>query len=120
MRYFDTDEDRFAAGAPDRTVPEEILLHNGPRGRANYGIHCGDRRAWTWEIRIKGTVHWREHLAILQVRPEDQEVADELIASLHSAGVQARLVLLPDDMVPGPEAIYRSSGEVLREVTGCH
>lgn len=119
-RYLETTEDRYASGLPDRTDPAEIRAHNGPDGRARYGANgCGDRRVWTWEVRIKDTVKWREHLSILHVRPEDQEMADELIATLQSDGVDARIVLVPEDLVPGPEALYLSSGEILREVTQC-
>jgi len=82
-RYLDCDADRFAAGEPHSTAPQEILEHNGTRGRARYGPNkCADRRAWTWEVRVPtplplqhaALLHMprREVAAALSTRPVEQ------------------------------------------------
>ncbi len=56
-RYLEAQSDRYAAGVPNRTQPISILRNNGVEGRRRYGeSNCADRRAWTWEVRIRGAL----------------------------------------------------------------
>lgn len=117
-RYLETGSDRYAAGLPDRSEPAEIREHNGAEGRKRHA-RCGDRRAWTWELRLRGPVDWRAHLAVLHVAPDEQERADDLIESLRARGSSARVVLLPDTSTPTFEALYLNSGPLLQEMIAC-
>jgi hypothetical protein len=88
-RYLDSSEDRFAAGEPERTRPQQILEHNGTRGRALYGENkCADRRAWTWEVRVSqpvplaaiALIHLPRAKAVARLEREEDGVGPRLLA----------------------------------------
>lgn len=117
LRYLDSGPDRYAAGEPDRTTPAELLEHNGTRGRAMYDV-CGDRRAWTWEIRVEGRLPFT-HVAALSVAFDSFEVASDF-ADEHGAreGRRPRVDVLPADVNDLAQSLYERSGAILRELIG--
>jgi hypothetical protein len=100
-RYLDTMGDLYADGFPNRTKPAAIREHNGP-GRSG-----ADRRAWTWEARFKGPLEFADVLLANCAGHLAQEVTEEF-------GARVRFVRT---FAAGGEALYRESGEILRELT---
>jgi hypothetical protein len=118
-RYLESVADRHAAGQPDRTIPGYLLAHNGMRGRENYGIaNCGDRRAWTWEVRIESTLTFKD-VALLHVPFDAIEHASNMIEDIEpSAGPKPRIRPLPRNVVASMETLYEESGAILQELVG--
>jgi hypothetical protein len=116
-RYLDTRADRYEAGEPDRLKPAEILRHNGTRGRARYGEgECGDRRAWTWEIRVETALPF-EKIALLHV-PFDSihralDLADEL---RFRTGILPKVETLPRGTPASFQTIYEQSGAIIKKL----
>ncbi|MDI1430892.1 hypothetical protein [Polyangium sorediatum] len=116
-RYLETASDRCAAGEPDRLDPPELLEHNGSRGREKYGPNeCGDRRAWTWEVRIA----WRlpfEHVRALHVPFDALQQALEVAEKLRwSTGETPTIETLAPEVAAHSQTLYEDSGRVLREL----
>jgi hypothetical protein len=118
-RYLESIADRHAAGQPDRTNPAYLLEHNGTCGREQYGAgECGDRRAWTWEVRIESTLAF-EHIALLHVPFDSIEHVSNIVEDLEpTTNPTPRIRLLPRDTVVSFEALYEESGTILLELVG--
>jgi hypothetical protein len=117
--YLDSSADRYAAGVPARLRPPMLLQHNGPRGRDTYGEgQCGDRRAWTWEVRFEQPVPFVRlqalHLARDRVRKALLEVSRLRFAARDSITIKA----LPWGQDASADTLYQDSGRVLRELMG--
>lgn len=116
-RYMDSDSDRYAAGEPDRTQPPELLEHNGTRGRDQHGIdECGDRRTWTWEVRVESTLPF-ESIAVLHVPFHAIEYASQFVDEMNHDG-QAQIRPLARDVIVSADIFYQFSGSILRELIG--
>ncbi|WP_437962448.1 hypothetical protein WME76_45185 (plasmid) [Sorangium sp. So ce119] len=116
-RYLDTQPDRYAAGQPDRLKPAALLKHNGTRGRARYGPgECGDRRTWTWEVRIAAELSF-EKIALLHV-PFDalQRALDAADRLRFRGGTTPAVETLPRGEPGSYRSLYEHSGEVLRRL----
>lgn len=116
-RYLESRSDRYAAGQPDRTNPAKLLQHNGTRGVEKHGRgNCGDRRAWTWEIRVEGSVAF-ERIAVLHVPFDAFEdvngFADDVEAR---TGARPRLRYLDPDIDASVVTLYEGSNDILREL----
>jgi hypothetical protein len=115
-RYLDTSPSRWEAGQPDRIVPPEILEHNGGRGVAKYGEDCADRRAWTWEVRIAGSLPFERvqavHVPFRQVR-KAYEIATRM---RWTSGRVPEVKTLRRGEEPTPDTLYVDSERVLREL----
>ena len=116
-RYLETLPDHYAAGEPDRLKPASLLQHNGTRGRARYGKgECGDRRTWTWEIRIEAELPF-DQVALLHVPydtlQEAQRAADRL---RFQGGVRPTVIPLPPEVPASFRLVYEHSGEVVRKL----
>ena len=116
-RYLDTGPNRWEAGQPDRLVPPEILEHNGARGVARYGQqNCADRRAWTWEIRIAGSLPFARvnavHVPFRQVR-KAYEIATRM---RWTPGRVPQVKTLRRGEAATPDTLYVDSERVLREL----
>ena len=108
-RYLDSSSDRYAAGEPDRLRPPALLEHNGTRGRETYGEgECGDRRAWTWEIRIESLLPF-DHVALLHIPYDSIE---------HVAAIGGIIRPLARDLIPTAHVLYEASGPILQELIG--
>src|SRR5690606_28402225 len=96
-RYLDSSSDRYAAGEPDRLRPPALLEHNGTRVRETYGEgECGDRRAWTWEIRIESLRPF-DHVALLHIPYDSIE---------HVAAIGGIIRPLARDLIPTAHVLY--------------
>jgi hypothetical protein len=115
-RYLECAQDRHAAGEPDRTLPPEVLRHNGTRGLKLYGPgQCSDRRAWTWEARFAAPVPFEE-IRLLHVPARELQTALEAVRDrLLGATPPTRVLPLPANAVNSPEALYLHSREALEE-----
>jgi hypothetical protein len=115
MRYLDTKPDRLSAGEPYRLEPPELLEYNGSRGRMLYGpTECGDRRTWTWEVRIEGELSLDE-VVILHVPFESYDQALSLAERIQDrTGQQPRIEVLPRNIDGDKDSIYEASGDILR------
>jgi hypothetical protein len=123
-RYLECGADRDAAGKPDRLDPPELLEHNGRSGRDRYERaspprRWADRRAWTWEVQIRGEVGW-ESVAALHVPPDLVGQALDAAGAWAgtSGGPAPEVKRIPDNLPPGFEGIYLDSGRVLRDLVG--
>jgi hypothetical protein len=112
LNYIETSSgDRYLDGKPSRTIPKELLEQNGPGAPRP----CADRRAWTWELRLREAVSC-EDACLLHVTLDALEVAADIRKTLRAKGDdQSRLQVraLSRD-ASGPGAFYDESGEVLR------
>jgi hypothetical protein len=110
-KYLEATGNPKTDGEPRRTVPPELLAHNGCYGAAP----CADRRAWTWEIRLRTVVGW-EHVALLHVTSDGAEEADTLTKrESHLAHVKVHP--LPNDApTPPAMAFYKHAGDAFREL----
>ncbi|MEP7124143.1 MAG: hypothetical protein ABJE95_24665 [Byssovorax sp.] len=115
--YLDSGADRHAAGEPERTRPAFLLHHNGTRGRARYGEdECGDRRAWTWEIRIEGALPF-EKIALLHIPFDAFEHVNDFADELERrTGVRPQVKPLPPGVAASFRSLYADSGSILREL----
>lgn len=118
-RYLETTPDRFVAGEPDRLDPPELLEHNGRRGRDLYGPgKCGDRRAWTWEVRFARTLPF-EHVRVLHVAFNDLEAAQREAERMQwSTGFTPEIETLPPELPADCDTLYQDSERVLRRLVG--
>jgi hypothetical protein len=114
-RYLDAQEDRYAAGLPDRTRPRMIREHNGTPGRARYGDRCGDRRLWTWEARFAEAVPFSQarvlHIPVDRLQAVEEAKRRGKFGGVASAEVQA--VTLPPDVAASPDALYLYSRDAI-------
>jgi hypothetical protein len=117
--YMESAPDRYAAGEPDRTRPKYLLENNGTRGRAKFGPgNCGDRRAWTWEVRIEGSLSF-EDVAVLHVPFDAFEHANGVADEIEQrAGTRPALKFLAPDVPASIEEFYKESGSILRDLVG--
>ena len=113
-RYIESTPDRHAAGEPDRTRPQYLLQHNGSRGASRYGgEECGDRRTWTWEIRVEQPVSMSD-AAVVQVGFADFEVAQDFADEIEErTGRRPHIHTLDRDAIPSQDSLYRDSQNVL-------
>jgi hypothetical protein len=123
-RYLECISNREAAGKPDRLDPPEFLEHNGQRGRDRYEqatppARWADRRAWTWEVQIRGEINW-ESVAALHVPPDLVLQALDAASAWASTygGAAPEVKRLPDHLPAGYEGIYLDSGRVVRDLVG--
>jgi hypothetical protein len=118
-RYLDTTPDRHTAGEPDRLSPQELLQHNGRLGRERYGAGaCGDRRTWTWEVRIAWALPF-EKVRLLHVPFDQLELASRLADSMQwSTGFIPDVETLPPELPADFDTLYQDSGRVLRRIVG--
>ena len=108
--------DPWSAGLPDRLEPPELLAHNGPAGRTLYGDLCGDRRAWTWEVRFYRHLSWRSHLQVLHVGNAANERANDLADQIErETGYRPQVHSVPPDVRSDFFSLMEHSGELLRE-----
>lgn len=120
-RYIESSPDRYAAGQPDRTEPLYLVRENGTRGLAKHGPHdCGDRRAWTWEVRVNARLPF-EHITALHARFATFEQVNDFADELErNTGTRPRLRFLPADIEASTlafyEAFYQESGSILSEL----
>jgi hypothetical protein len=122
-RYLESAADREVAGRPDRLDLPEILEHNGQSGRSRYHgasplARWADRRAWTWEVQVRGELKW-DAVMVLHVPPDLEVIAQDaadMWASTYG-GVTPVVKTIPSNLPPGPESVYLDSGRVLRELT---
>ena len=121
-RYLDCRPTRETAGKPDRLDPPELLEHNGPSGRAKYErasppVPWADRRAWTWEVQVRGELGWGS-VAALHVPPDLVGQALDAAAEWPAkyGGSAPEVKRLPDDLPAGYEGVYLDSGRVLRDL----
>jgi len=118
-RYLEISADRYAAGAPDRTRPVDILKHNGTQGRARYGPGtCADRRAWTWEARFTQPVPFEEILFLHVPADRVQAALEAVQEQRFGTGSAPEVMALPSTAAASPEALYLHSQEVLEEIIG--
>lgn len=114
-RYIDSTRDRYTAGEPNRTRPQYLLQHNGTRGVAKYGPdECGDRRTWTWEIRVEQNVSMDE-VAVLQVgfaAFEDAKAFADDIASRTTR--RPHVHVLPPELEASHDTLYADSHNILQ------
>jgi hypothetical protein len=116
-RYLDTLVDRYTAGTPDRTLPPELLEHNGPNGLLKYPAGpCADRRAWTWEARFEGPVFFRHLQAVHVARDRVQAVRNQLRRLRPLKGLHIKVVGLPRKFSANADTLYEDSGRVLRKL----
>ncbi len=115
--YLDSGLDRHAAGEPERTRPADLLSHNGTRGVAKYGAdECGDRRAWTWEIRIEAMLPF-EKIALLHVPFDAFEHVNDFADDLQRrTGERPHVEPLPPGVVASFRSLYAESGSILRKL----
>lgn len=72
-----------------------------------YNGDCGDRRAWTWEVRIESTLFDAiEHVS---------NVIDDMKSA---SGRKPQIRPLSADADTSFETLYRESGYMLRELVG--
>jgi hypothetical protein len=123
-RYLECSADREIAGEPNRLDPPDLLAHNGQHGRKRYAqasppVRWADRRAWTWEVQIRGEIAW-ESVAALHVPPDLIEQALDAADTWASTygGTAPEVKRLPDDLPGRYEGIYLDSGRVLRDLVG--
>jgi len=115
-RYLQSDEDLLLAGLPERSDPPEILDHNGPAGAHQYSGHCGDRRAWTWEVRFHQRLPWRAHVRLLHVTVAALERANDVADEIERmTGKRPDVRALPHDVMADFDAFFEASGPILRE-----
>lgn len=116
-RYIESVADRYAAGEPDRTNPAKLLQHNGTRGVGKHGRgKCGDRRAWTWEIRVEGSVAF-ERLAVLHVPFDAFEDVNTFADDVETrTGARPRLCYLSPGIDASVVTLYEGSSDILREL----
>jgi hypothetical protein len=116
-RYIESSADRYAAGQPDRTDPAKLLQHNGTRGVAKHGRgKCGDRRAWTWEIRVQGSIAF-EQIALLHVPFDAFEDAHGFADDIKTrTGARPRVRCLGRDVDASVVTLYEGSSEILLEL----
>ncbi|MBI4706254.1 MAG: hypothetical protein HY744_34590 [Deltaproteobacteria bacterium] len=111
-RYLAADGDRYADGLPDRTVPRELRDGNGRVGLLAHRGGCADRRAWTWEARVRERIGLDR--AILVHVPRDKRRLARAWAASRGAAVRA----LGPGVAPSPDALYQASGPLIRELVG--
>jgi hypothetical protein len=89
----------------------------GTSGRARQ--RWADRRAWTWEVHVRGELAW-ESVAALHVPPDlYDEALEAAIAWPSTYGGSVPVVMrVPDGLPAGYEGIYLDSGRVLRDLVG--
>jgi len=123
-RYLECGSNRELAGKPDRLDPPELLEHNGQSGRDRYEQASpprpwADRRAWTWEVQVRGEITW-ESVAALHVPPHLEVLALDAADAWASAygGIKPVVKTTPSNLAAGPESIYLDSGRVLRDLIG--
>ena len=115
-RYLESTPEPWNAGLPDRMDPPDLLTHNGPAGRLIHGDSCGDRRAWTWEVRFRERITWRHHLQLLHVGNAANERANDLADDIErETGVRPEVRSLPHDTLPDFYSLLERSGQILRE-----
>jgi hypothetical protein len=117
LRYIETAVDRHAAGQPNRTTPKYLLEHNGTLGVARYGRDkCGDRRTWTWEIRVEQPMSMDE-VALLHVGfnsfANAHAFADDIEAR---TGTRPLVRTLPVGVEASDDTLYEHSSNILREM----
>lgn len=116
-RYLDTSPDRHAAGEPDRLEPPELLEHNGTRGIGTYGRNgCGDRRAWTWEVRIARALPFERVYALHVPFDAFQRAAEVSEKMKWLTGETPRIETLAPGVAADAQALYEDSGRVLGEL----
>ncbi len=119
LRYIETSADRHAAGQPDRMTPKYLLDNNGTRGAQRHGREeCGDRRTWTWEIRVQQPVSM-DDIKLLHVEfhsfANAHAFADDIEAR---TGIRPPVRTLPiDNHQASCDALYEGSHDILRELT---
>lgn len=116
-RYIETTPDRYAAGQPNRTRPALLLEHNGTRGVERHGVgQCGDRRAWTWEVRIGEAVSIDE-VAVIQVGFADFAKAHAFADDIEArSGHRPHVHVLPRDVVATHDNLWTDSYAVLQHM----
>ena len=117
-RYLDTSPNRWEAGQPDRLTPPEILEHNGARGHAQHGGDCADRRAWTWEVRIAGSLPFARVQAVHVPFRQARKAYDIASRMRWTSGFVPEVKTLRRGEEPTPDTLYVDSGRVLRELIG--
>jgi hypothetical protein len=115
--YVESTMDRHAAGQPDRTTPNYLLQHNGTRGVARYGREqCGDRRTWTWEIRVEQPVSM-DDIALLHVGFNSFASAHAFADDIEARTGRRPLVrTLPVGVEASDDNLYEDSSNILREM----
>lgn len=115
MRYLDTTGDRHRDALPDRTVPANLLSHNGVEGLALYGSEAADRRAWTWEVRIRGPLPFKS-ASVLHIPFDSLEAAATLSDRVQLTGGRLAVRTLPPGTPGSGRTLYQHSGEILRSL----
>lgn len=106
--YFDTAKGRRDSGYPDKGAdPDGVFAVNGPKDPAG-----ADRRAWTWEVRLSGSVALDEVEALLLPR----RLAEDARAwrKARKAGKKPQLFFIERDTAVGADDVFRESERVCR------
>jgi hypothetical protein len=123
VRYLATSDDPYADGLPDRTAPPKLLKHNGVNGRKRAPDRlCADRRAWTWELRLTGSLPLQRASA-LHVLPRLVKKAEEFADEVEElTGSRPAVHELDVDESAGPthmpRLLYVQSEKILKSLIG--
>ncbi len=110
-RYIESDRGRDDSGLPDRPTATlvELVTHNGSAARVSVpGGRCSDRRAWTWEVRLRDEVSFA-HVAALHV---PQDLVEDAIAWCTAHAPSAEVVAYEGS--PGADTLFAHGQTVVR------
>lgn len=108
MGYLETTRGRRDSGDPDKGAdPDEVFAHNGPRDPSG-----ADRRAWTWEVRLRDRVALTEVQALLL--PRHLAADARAWRKSRTGGRAVRFFFLDRETAVTADDLFRESGRVCR------